>query len=384
MIDHLMKKFIKEDEDPQEGALRFALLVGLIVHFLMFALKLAIGITAKSVALRADAWNSLAGAAGAALGLADLLFFSRNRLGREKQKGIREAKYILSFITAFIIFEAGFSFFSRAFTRLGRPATARMGLPAVLVLFACMALRRWLSVFFIRIGRKINLRSIPKSMRSAVTANILTFLAVCAALLDQFLHINADFGATLIISVNVIKAAVLIAVYAIRPAIEEEPDQEVVRAVRKRLRQYSLIEGTGSLKTRFFGPGRRMIAMRVKVPKEADPAETYGSIRVMEEKIGKEFGITLILHVDPIESTDREALSVREHLEEYLEEEDQRISFDHFHIVRGTTITNLIFDLFVPFEYEEERTQRLMKGIEEQMNELNPLYQCIIYPRKLT
>ena len=393
MTERLIDKFIKKIPENEEERKQYALTafaVAAAVHLFMFAVKMICGVLARSVAVRADAWNNFASALAAVFGIFSFRALEDTRRipkdgGRDdRRKGIRKVRYIAAFIAAFIVFEIGFSLFSRAFTRLRHPAPVTHGIPAALLLVFCSLLRHAFGVYYVRISGKLDMRLLPGYVRHARAANIRTGLAAAAVVLDQYVHINADFLVTLLLSAAVMREGIMIAVQTIRPAVEEEPDQGLVRDIRKRLREYSLVQGIGSLKVRFFGPGMRMIAMRIKVPKAADMAEIFGNIRVIEETVGKEFGIALVLHADPIESSDRESLKVRRILEEELEARDERLSFDHFHIVRGKEFSNLIFDLFVPFEYEEEKTRILMEEIGEKMRLVDARYLCVISPRKLT
>ena len=393
MIERLYDKFIKGAPDGAEERDRYASAVfeaAILAHFFMFALKLAAGILIRSVAVRTDAWNNFAAMLTALFGL--LTYRNRETDGLTglgeaedgRKKGIRKARYIAAFIAAFFVFEIGFSLFSRAFTRLQHPTSVSHAIPAVFVLAGCIFIRRALAVFCVRSSGKLDISLLPGSVRNARAANIRTALAAAAILLDQYVHINADFLATLFLSISVMKEGIMIAVEVIRPAVEEVPDRALVRAVKDRLREYGIVQGIGSVKIRFFGPGRRMIAMRIKVPKAADMAEIFGNVRVIEETVGKEFGVTLILHTDLIESSDRESLLARHTLEEALDAMDERLSFDHFHIVHGKDFSNVIFDLFVPYEYGEEKIRAITERIDATMRELDLRYICIISPRKLT
>ena len=392
MIKRLIDRVIKDVPENIEDRKKYiptALAAGAAVHLLMFAAKLICGILIHSVSVRTDAWNDFAGALAALftawsyMSLSGAERASEDTEKESRRKGIRQTRYIAAFIAAFLVFEIGFSFFSRAFTRLRHPVSVVHGIPAVFLLLLCILLRKALAVYYVRMSEKLDVQLMRGPVRRAGAANIMTGLAAAAVLLGQYTHINADFLMTLILSVSVMREGIMIAVQAIRPAVEEEPDQELVLAVRKRLRDYSLVQGLGSVKVRFFGPGRRMMAMRIKVPKTSDMAEIFGNIRVIEETVGKEFGITLVLHADPIESSDAESLLARKVLEEELEVRDGRLSFDHFHIVRGKEFSNLIFDLFVPYEYGEKRIRALTGEIDARMRTLDPRYICIISPRKL-
>ena len=114
------------------------------------------------------------------------------------------------------------------------------------------------------------------------------------------------------------------------------------------------------------------------MPREIEAAETEKLVHTIEEEIGEKHGVTLVLHVDPIETGDEELLLTRSALETALENYDESISFDHFHIVRGRSFTNLIFDLYVPAEYNDDQKKDITDFIRRTMRERNPRYSCVI------
>ena len=370
MIPALIRRFVKNSDNPKDPAVRreygvFADLLGIICNLVLFVIKLVIGNLIHSYAIRADAWVNFAAALRTILRRYD------------------PTKYLLAFISAFVVFEAGFSYFSRSFTRLMHPVSVQSGLIPVLVLAACIFLRTWLAAVQVRIGRTIVSDPLLREARRRKADNTLTIFATLAVVLDGLLNINTNFLAALLISVVLMIEGLLIAANAVLPNITESPDPELVRNVKERIRRCSGVLGLGSVKTKFYGPGRRMIAARIKVPAGAKQAEIDTLAKEIETAVGEEFDVTLILHADPISTGDEEEAACARLVERELEAIDDRLSFDHFHLVRGKELTNLIFDVFVPFEYDELRIELLVKRIGDRMKEIDPKYECVIWARRL-
>ena len=70
----------------------------------------------------------------------------------------------------------------------------------------------------------------------------------------------------------------------------------------------------------------------------------------IEKEIKEEMGIETVVHMDPIRTDDELTNALREMLRKVLKQIDPVLSFHDFRVVPGTTHTNLIFDVVVPFD----------------------------------
>ncbi len=381
MLTRLIRRFIREPENignarvrEQYGALADVLHMG--VFLLLFLGKLLTGLLIHSVTVRVDSFRDLSYFLSALFRAAERRF-AGHAPSKVGPRGIRSAKYIISFIAAFAVFEAGFSFFSRVFSRLTTPDSLVPSWIAVLLLVLAVLIRRYVASIDQWIGEKTGNPVLLREAKMVRIDNVMTALGILVILAARLLHFNADYIAAIPVTISVMMTGIMFAVRAVRPAVDEEVDEELVRQVRSRVRECSGIVGCGGIRARFFGIGRRLISMNVAVPASGDPQQTADSLRVIEKLIGEEFGVRLILHARPIDTDDKAALLAYERLDQTVAEMDGRVSFDHFRYVEGKSFSNLIFDLYIPEAYDAERAREIREEVPERMRRENPRYSCV-------
>ncbi len=376
LLQHFVGTHDPGDPSVREKAGAFAEWYHTAFNALLFLIKFLTSFFVHSIALRADAFRNLANVFAA---LFRIFSPPSSRDSSKKRRG----RYAVAFLASFFIIETGFSFFTRAFSGLARADDLTGSFPAVFVLIGVMLLRLYEASTEMYLGHKTEVRALISAAGRAKTDNILTGLALCVILLERVFHFHLDHFAAIIIAVSVMVSGFKMALVIVQPSISEEPDPELVRTVRDKVRAYSSILGTGRTEVKFFGEGRRLIAMRVLVPAEGDRAELFSALRQIEKTVEKETGVTLALHMDTVPASEKDLLFVRTRLEEETEKADPLASVGNLHTVRGSSFTNLIFDLYVPASYDTDRRRSLSELITAQMRAIDPRYSCIIEVREI-
>ena len=85
----------------------------------------------------------------------------------------------------------------------------------------------------------------------------------------------------------------------------------------------------------------------------------------IEQEVKRDFGIELVIHMDPVETDNEELNKGSKVVREVLKEIDPIIMFHDFRMVKGETHTNFIFDVLVPFQYKysDEELVELIKNM---------------------
>ena len=92
----------------------------------------------------------------------------------------------------------------------------------------------------------------------------------------------------------------------------------------------------------------------------------------------KKLGIFLVIHMDPIEMRDEQVMTVRGEVEAALKELDSQCSIHDLRVVNGMGQINLIFDMVVPFEYDQKKQDHIRSAIMGVLQIVDPRYQCVI------
>jgi len=100
-----------------------------------------------------------------------------------------------------------------------------------------------------------------------------------------------------------------------------------------------------------YGPGRRMISLHAEVPADGNMILLHDTVDNLEKQLRKECGCEAVIHMDPVETNNKETNRLRAETLSILWDLDERLTLHDFRVVPGTTHTNLVFDVVVPFDF---------------------------------
>ena len=126
-----------------------------------------------------------------------------------------------------------------------------------------------------------------------------------------------------------------------------------------------------------YGATRTFASVHVEVPSTIDILKAHDTTDIIEREVQKRFGIALVVHLDPLVVNDERVNELRSLVTAYCREIDPSLSIHDFRVVDGSTHTNLIFDLVVPFGFRYSAKQVKEMLIEKIQSE-NENYYAVI------
>jgi hypothetical protein len=81
--------------------------------------------------------------------------------------------------------------------------------------------------------------------------------------------------------------------------------------------------------------------------------------------------------MDPIVTDDEKVTALRVSVAAAVKKIDERLTIHDFRYVEGTTHSNLIFDVTVPFEIKENN-ERIKELVSDKISEIDPNYFAVI------
>ena len=180
------------------------------------------------------------------------------------------------------------------------------------------------------------------------------------------------------VALVVMWAGVGIARDTLEPLIGAAIDPDVYEQIKRFVESYDGIQGTHDLIVHNYGPGRSMASIHAEVPNDMDVEQSHEIIDRIERDAGKQMGIFLVIHMDPVEMKDERVLCVRKQVEQLLRELDPSCSIHDFRVVHGELQSNLVFDMVVPIEYDKKTRNELPLRLAERIRDVEPGYECVI------
>lgn len=373
MIRLLTRLFIRDRDNVHSPAVRRAYgtlvsITGILCNVVLFAIKLVAGTLSGSISIRADAVNNLSDAGSSVISLISFKI-SAKPADREHPFGHARIEYIASMIVSFLILFIGVELVRSSVNKLLAPTRLDVNGIAIVILSLSVLLKLWLCLFNRVIAKKID----SKVMRATAADSLSDAGATAAVLLATVLtRVLPEKVALYIDPIMGILVALLILLAGLRvlndtknSILGEAPDEETVAAICKVVAEYPDALGVHDLVVHNYGPGRTVASLHVEVDGNRDVFETHDTIDLIERRLRHEHGVECTIHLDPIVIGDPMVDEWRVRLEEIAKRLHDGIEIHDFRMVPGTTHTNLIFDMAVPFEVQESN-----ESIKERMASL--------------
>ena len=382
MTEFLVRHFIKDHEDVEKVSVRtaygvLASIVGIFCNVFLFAVKFTVGLVLGSVSVTADAFNNLSDAGSSVIGFVGVKM-AEKPADADHPFGHGRMEYIAALVVSFLVIEVGFTFLKDSVGRIRNPEEMSFSAVSVCILLLSIAVKLWLGLFNRKLGERIDSKVMKAVFTDAMGDVVTTGATIFSLVFFGATGINIDGFVGAGVALVVMWAGIGIARDTLEPLIGEAIDPEEYEKIKSFVESYDGIEGTHDLIVHNYGPGRSMASIHAEVPNNVDIERSHEIIDRIERDAGKNLGIFLVIHMDPIETRDESVLEIRQRTAEILDELDPACSLHDFRVVPGEGQVNLIFDMVIPIEYDEKMRKELPQRLAERVKEIDPRYQCVI------
>lgn len=382
MTDFLVRIFIKDYTEIERVSVRtaygvLASVVGILCNVLLFAVKCAVGYLLHSISVTADAFNNLSDAGSSVIGLVGVKMASKPA-DRAHPFGHGRIEYIAALIVAFLVMEVGFSFFKDAVGKIQEPEALKFQAVSVAVLALSVGVKLWMGVFNRKLGQRIDSKVMMATAADAMGDVITTAATIASLLFFRITGVNIDGIVGLGVSLVVMWAGVGIAKDTLEPLIGKAVEPKEYARITDFVEGYDGVLGSHDLIVHNYGPGRSMASIHAEVPNNVEIEASHEVIDQIERDALRLLGVFLVIHMDPVETRDVRVIQAREQVERILEALDPAVAIHDFRMVNGEEQVNLIFDMEVPYEYDNKKQDELKMTLVKLLQITDPRYQCVI------
>lgn len=371
MTEWLIRRFVKNHEDVENARVRtaygtFASVVCIVCNIVLCTAKGAIGAIAGSVAIVADSLNNLSDASSNIISLFGFKLASKPADAKHPY-GHGRFEYLSGLAVAVLILVIGVELVRSSFEKIISPEPVEFNIAIVVVLTLSILVKLWMALFNKRIGARINSSTLIATAADSRNDVIATAAVLASTLVSEFAGVNLDGWAGLAVGAFIVYSGIELIRDTVDPLLGKAPDPEFVQHIYDKITSYPGVLDTHDLIVHDYGPGRRFASAHVEMAAEMDPLKSHDIIDNIEEAFQEEENILLVLHYDPIVTSDAAIGDLRRWIAENIRRIDQRLTIHDLRIVPGPTHTNVIFDVLRPqglaLDNEElaDRVSRIVK-----------------------
>ncbi len=347
----LLRFFVREKEvdSPRYRAQvgRLSGLVGIVCNLLLFAGKLLIGTLSGSVSITADAMNNLTDASSSVVTLIGFKL-AEKPADDDHPYGHARFEYLSGLAVAALIVVIGAELARSSIHKILSPEAVTVGIPLVAVLLLSIAGKLWLMLFNRKLSKMIGSGALLATASDSRNDVIATTAVLVAALVEHITTWQVDGYMGLAVALFILYSGVMLAKETISPLLGENADPVLRQSIAETISSHPMVLGYHDLMVHDYGPGQRFASLHVEMDQAEDPLLCHDVIDDLERTCLKLHQVHLVIHYDPVITGDEELSRMRALVAEILFRFDSRLSIHDFRMVRGTTHTNLIFDMVVP------------------------------------
>ncbi len=380
LTNRLVRTFVKNHEHTDRPDVRYAYgrmagYTGLVANTLLFIGKLLVGWFAGSVSIVADAFNNLSDAGSSVVTLVGFRLSSAPA-DKEHPFGHGRMEYLSTLTVAVLIILAGFELASSAVQKILNPTNTAFSWWTVAVLVFAIGIKLWMSLFCTRIGKAIRSETLMATAADSRNDVICTGIVLASTILSAVTDIAIDGYVGAAVALFVMWSGFSIVRETVSPLLGEPPDPELVDNIRRTVLEQDGIVGIHDMIVHNYGAGRCVVSLHAEVPAHEDLLTSHERIDAVEQRLVQEYNILACIHMDPVEMQDERVENLKVLTTTVLEDIDSRLSLHDFRVVFGEHRINVIFDVVIPFGFEN--ASALQEEIERRLRLTDPRLCAVI------
>ena len=352
MITFLASLFIKDSKNYKEPSVRQAYgvlsgAVGIGLNILLFFGKWLAGTISGSIAIIADAFNNLSDAGSSIITLIGFRL-SGQEPDPEHPFGHGRMEYISGLLVSVAILVMGFELIGSSIVKLRSPEPIESSALVFGILIASILVKLYMFFYNHSLSKKIESAAMKATSVDSLSDTVATTLVLIATLISKYTGLLLDGWFGILVGLFILYTGGSTLKETIDLLLGQPPKQEFIDEVKEIVLGHSMVHGVHDLIVHDYGPGRVMISLHAEVDVNGDIQDIHEQIDHIEHELQEKLHCSATIHMDPIVTDDKEVLAMKAKVEEMVHFLDESFSMHDFRMVRGSTRTNLIFDVEVP------------------------------------
>lgn len=352
MITFMASLFIKDSKNYKEPSVRQAYgvlsgAVGIGLNILLFFGKWLAGTISGSIAITADAFNNLSDAGSSIITLIGFRL-SGQEPDPEHPFGHGRMEYISGLLVSVAILVMGFELIWSSIGKLRSPEPIESSALVFGILIASILVKLYMFFYNHSLSKKIESAAMKATSVDSLSDTVATTLVLIATLISKYTGLLLDGWFGILVGLFILYTGGSTLKETIDLLLGQPPKQEFIDEVKEIVLGHSMVHGVHDLIVHDYGPGRVMISLHAEVDVNGDIQDIHGQIDHIEHELQEKLHCSATIHMDPIVTDDKEVLVMKAKVEEMVHFLDESFSMHDFRMVKGSTRTNLIFDVEVP------------------------------------
>ncbi len=368
MTDLIVKLFVKNHTQTADISVRkqygrLAGIVGIVTNALLCLLKIVSGLLFHSIALTADGVNNLSDMGNSVITLVGFQLAAKPA-DKDHPFGHARYEYITGLLVSFLILMLGLSLLKGALESIFSPKETVFHPIAVCVMVAAVLVKLWMFFFYRNIAKRTDSVALFATAQDSLNDVFSTGGVLICFLLGKYFQLPLDGYVGAAVSLLVLYSGWGLINQTLNPLLGEAPKEELVREIETEILAFhESIIGIHDLVVHQYGAGQCFATVHVEFPASQNITVSHDIVDQIEIHFGKEHGLQLVIHMDPVETDNPQVNELRDMIIGIISGISRELSMHDFRVVFLESHKNLIFDVVVPygFPHSEEALEQMIQ-----------------------
>lgn len=344
-------------------------IIGIIFNLILASLKVVAGFLAGSIAIIADAANSLSDCLSSIVTIITS-YLAKRAPDKEHPLGHGRSEYMGTLIVGGIIGYIGITAGIEAVKKIIVPTDPEYSLVTLIVVICAIFTKIFLSLYTLAAGKKAKSDTLVASGKDAMSDVLISSSTLLALAAYHFLGLNIEPYLALLISILIVRTGYGILRETTSQLLGERAERGIVKRLRNTINSVENVEGAYDLILHDYGPNTIIASVNIEVPCTMSAPEIDDLTREIRRKVYKKHQIVMSsVGIYSINTKDAETRDLYHKMQALLEEYPDVIELHGFHFDK--TDKTISCDIVLDFAVENRQAlfEEIKKAAKEAFSE---------------
>ena len=349
---------------------RKASLIGICLNIILAVTKFTVGFLSRSISVQADGFNNFGDAVSS---LATMIGFkmSRKEADKEHPFGHGRMEYVTGLLTSLLVIIVGIEFFKSSVEGFSAVEPLKFSVTSFIVLVVSAAVKLFMAWFYRRTDKKISSPALRAAQTDSLWDAVITSVTAAAFFMSRFTDAKVDSIAGIVVSVFIVVSGVSLIRGILTPLLGARPVKESTDRIIELMLTDEHILGVHDLIIHDYGAGAAAASIHAEMPMRLTFNEIHTRIDLMEKTIKRELDVDIVIHGDPVDTSNPELKKLRYLLKVILKDINPALGYHDLRLQNDGGHTDVLFDLVVPYEFggtledTENQVRKMLRQIDE-------------------
>ncbi|MGR3293818.1 MAG: cation diffusion facilitator family transporter [Candidatus Scalindua sp.] len=381
----LAKRFIKDSDNTDNKSVRvqYGLVAGwfgIYGTFILFVVKMTLGILSGSVSVIANAFHLLSHLANSIILVVSFKLTARPATAKNPF-GHGRMEHIAPLIMSIFLFISGIQIGEHSLHQAIEPHELHYWRALPWILLVTIIVKQWLSRFVTFLGERVDSHAILANAAHHKIESIMTLMVIVGLVTGHHFHHPEFDGYTgLLVSAWLLYLGYDHGKEALVPLLGQAPSKDIVNKIRETAQAVKGIENVHEIIVHDYG-SMYLISLHAEIPSKLGAIEMHDITERCEHKLRKTFGGEVVCHTDPMMEMTPEIQAIENKFKKTLKTFLQIVSYHDFRVVAGTQGRVIIVaDIDLAEDVNVDESDRISKNLETLVKkEIRNVLYCSFY-----